>query len=420
MQVALRCLAVLTILIGLGAASAAPVLGAAGAIEIGGAAVVATTEGDVLALRAGPGTAFAALTAFAAGQEVLVLEGPVGGDDGLLWYRVASDGLVGWCAADWLAPPSAASGARSISGSDGGVRMRDEPGLNGGIILLIPEGGAVVLLGADAYADGIDWALVRHGGAVGWVASGFLGGPGAVGGDGQLPTAPGPPTPDVSVGGRAEVIDTDGLDLRIRDGVGTGAPIFAVVPAAAVVTVVNGPLADETGAPWYGIGYDDLYGWVLGEHLAPTAAAPSRRFPSGDGLVSGYAVGPPAADTARGQAVVEEALTHLDTPYVWGGDGPAGWDCSGMIQWLYWKVAGLDLPRVSQDQFYYGTPLRPEEVVAGDLVFFFDTDGPGITHNGIALGDGRFIHARSAALGTTISWLDEPYWLAHYAGARRP
>jgi cell wall-associated NlpC family hydrolase len=216
------------------------------------------------------------------------------------------------------------------------------------------------------------------------------------------------------------VVGTDGLDLRIRDGVGPGAPVYAFVPPSAVVTVVNGPLGDETGAPWYGIGYDGLYGWVLGEHLAPTAAAPSRRFPAGEGLVSGYAAGPPAADPARGAAVVDEALKHLDTPYVWGGDGPAGWDCSGMIQWLYWKVAGLDLPRVSQDQFYYGTPLRPEEVAAGDLVFFFDTDGPGITHNGIALGDGRFIHARSAAHGTVISRLDEPYWLAHYAGARRP
>lgn len=332
-----------------------------------------------------------------------MLEGPVGSDDGLLWYRVSSDGLVGWCAARWLAPPAAASGTRFIGGSDAGVRPRDESGLSGEIILIVPEGGAVVLLGADAYADGINWALVRHGGAVGWVAGGFLGGPGAVGGDGQLATAPGPPTPDVSVGGRAEVIDTDGLELRIRDGVGTGAPIFAVVPAAAVVAVVNGPLADESGASWYGIGYDGLYGWVLGEHLAPTTAAPSRRFPSGDGLVRGYAVGGAAADPARGQAVVGEALTRLDTPYVWGGDGPAGWDCSGMIQWLYWKVAGLDLPRVSQDQFSYGTPLRPEEVAAGDLVFFFDTDGPGITHNGIALGDGRFIHARSAALGTVIS-----------------
>jgi len=216
------------------------------------------------------------------------------------------------------------------------------------------------------------------------------------------------------------VIGTDGLHMRIRDGVGTGAPIFAVVPPGTVVTVVNGPLADEADAPWYGIGYDGLHGWVLGEHLAPTSAAPSRRFPSGDGLVSGYAVGVPASDPARGQAVVEEALKHLDTPYVWGGDGPAGWDCSGLIQWLYWKVAGLDLPRVSQDQFSYGTPLRPEEVAPGDMVFFFDTDGPGITHNGIALGDGRFIHARSATLGTTISRLDEPYWLVHYAGARRP
>ena len=117
---------------------------------------------------------------------------------------------------------------------------------------------------------------------------------------------------------------------------------------------------------------------------------------------------------------MEETLSHLDTPYVWGGDGPAGWDCSGMIQWVYARVAGVTLPRVSQQQFLVGTAIPANELQAGDLVFFADTAGPGITHNGIALGDGRFVHARSEQFGTTITDLDDPYWAAHYTGARRP
>lgn len=173
MSVAVRGLATLSLLINLGAAVPLEGAAAARALEVGGNAVVATTEGDVLAPRVGPGTGFAALTAFAAGMEVRVLDGPVGGD-GRLWYQVAGDGLVGWCAADWLAPPAAASGARLVGGGAGGVRLRDEPGLTGGIILVIPEGQEVALLGADAYADGIDWALVRYAGTIGWVVGGFL------------------------------------------------------------------------------------------------------------------------------------------------------------------------------------------------------------------------------------------------------
>ena len=122
----------------------------------------------------------------------------------------------------------------------------------------------------------------------------------------------------------------------------------------------------------------------------------------------------------RGEAIVTEALRHLNVPYVWGGDGPRGWDCSGMVQWLYSTVAGMTLPRVSQDQFFVGTPLRKDEIQPGDIVFFADTNGPGITHNGIAIGGDLFIHARDESSGTTITSLYDPLFLRHYAGARRP
>ena len=122
--------------------------GAAGPIAIGGTAVVATTDGDVLALRAGPGVEHAALAAFAAGAELPVLAGPVPGEDGRLWYQVTGAGLVGWSAAEWLAPPATGGDTRYIGGSDGGANLRAAPTLAGGVLLVIPEGGAVVLLGA--------------------------------------------------------------------------------------------------------------------------------------------------------------------------------------------------------------------------------------------------------------------------------
>jgi cell wall-associated NlpC family hydrolase len=277
----------------------------------------------------------------------------------------------------------------------------------------------VALLGQEVFADGISWTLADYAGTPGWLASDFLNS----GGGGSGGTAPAPATTTgsggeaLTVGGAAQVVDTDGFDLRIRDGIGLNAPIFTVVPENTVVTVVNGPLSDETGTLWYGINYGGAFGWVSGQYLTATSAAPTPRTTA----VGSYAAGPVASSPERGAAVVALALKYVGVaPYVWGGTTPAGWDCSGMVQWVYANAWGTALPRVSQDQFNYGNTIPIDQVEAGDIVFFADVAGPGVSHNGIAIGDGRFIHARDESRGTTISWLDEPVWASHYVGARRP
>ena len=409
-----RSTLVVALLVALTGVAAVPRAAAAG-IAAGGSVVVATTEGDLLTLRDGPGTAFAALTAFAAGTTLRVLDGPVEDDWGLPWYRVNAAGLVGWAAGPWLAPADD-SGIRYVGGSGNGVRLRDAPTLAGAILTVVADGAPVALLGQEVFADGIDWTLADYAGTTGWLARDFLNGGG--GGAAPVPlTVTGAAGATLAVGGAARVVDTDGFDLRVRDGIGLDAPIFTLVPAETVVVVVNGPLPDETGALWYGINYDGAFGWVSGQHLAATSAAPTPRV----NALGSYSGGPIASSPERGAAVVALALQYVGVaPYVWGGDTPAGWDCSGMVQWVYANAWGSALPRVSQDQFSYGNPLGVDQIEAGDIVFFADIAGPGITHNGIALGDGRFVHARDESRGTVISWLDEPVWASHYAGARRP
>jgi cell wall-associated NlpC family hydrolase len=254
----------------------------------------------------------------------------------------------------------------------------------------------VEILDGPVYDGGLAWHQVSAGGVVGWCAGEWLLSPAADRSGGVL------------VGERAIIHGTDGQDVRIRDGIGVGAPIVGFGPEDRVVLVVNGPMWDDQGAAWYGIDYDGLQGWVFGGYLRWSSAARSER------------VGVAPYDPERGEALAMEALSQLDVPYVWGGDSPGGWDCSGLVQWLYAVVAGIELPRVSQDQFFAGTPLSRGEIRPGDIVFFADTDGHGITHNGIAIGGGRFIHARDEARGTMISSLDEPRFVEHYAGARRP
>lgn len=111
--------------------------------------------------------------------------------------------------------------------------------------------------------------------------------------------------------------------------------------------------------------------------------------------------------------LIQTARAYLGTPYVWGGESPQGFDCSGYLQFVYQSI-GVSLPR-TVDQIWSSTlPLKRPSV--GDLVFF-ETYKPGPSHAGIYLGDGKFIHA--GLDGVTISSLSNSYWKNRYLGARR-
>jgi cell wall-associated NlpC family hydrolase len=107
----------------------------------------------------------------------------------------------------------------------------------------------------------------------------------------------------------------------------------------------------------------------------------------------------------------------MGVPYVWGGDTPSGWDCSGFTSYVM-NENGITIPRTAAEQFATGTPVDRNKLQPGDMVFF-TTYKPGASHVGFYMGNGKFIHASSAAKQVTISSLDEQYYTDHYIGARR-
>ena len=118
----------------------------------------------------------------------------------------------------------------------------------------------------------------------------------------------------------------------------------------------------------------------------------------------------------KANVIVQEAKKYMGVPYVFGGATPAGFDCSGYIQYIFRK-AGHELPRTADYQFFQGTIVGRSNLREGDVVFF-ETYEPGRSHNGIYVGNGQFIHA-SSTRGIMISQLDESYWATRYLGARR-
>ena len=139
----------------------------------------------------------------------------------------------------------------------------------------------------------------------------------------------------------------------------------------------------------------------------------------GDGNLDD-ALGPAQGREAeRGEARAREALALVGVAYRPGGAAPAGgFDCSGFTRFVY-AGQGHAIPRQTGDQARWGRPVAAAGLSPGDLVFFAP-HGRRISHVGIWVGQGRFVHAPKSGLTVRAERLDDPYWSSRYAGARRP
>ena len=121
---------------------------------------------------------------------------------------------------------------------------------------------------------------------------------------------------------------------------------------------------------------------------------------------------------AGGAGVVKNAMAYLGSAYVFGGTSPGGFDCSGFV-WYVHKVSGIGISRGIWGQLNGGPRITMANLVPGDTVFFANTYMAGLSHVGIYIGGGRFVHAVDESRGVGISGLGEAYWSSRYIGAAR-
>lgn len=249
------------------------------------------------------------------------------------------------------------------------LRMRSEPNTSSAIVTTLNKSVAVALL--DDSVPG--WYKINYNGSTGYVSSDYL------------------------------IIDQDNIfttygrvpegTVNVRAAATTESESLATIDAGTVVTVnglVNG---------WYDVTCQyGTEGYVRSDLLVLTSNATS----------------------GKGSSIVETALSHLGTRYVYGGASAGGFDCSGFTMYVFAQV-GIKLPHGATSQLSYGTEVSRSDLQPGDLVFFQDY-GYTASHVGIYIGGDQFIHASSSYYNghcVVITSLSETYYNNHYLTARR-
>jgi len=173
---------------------------------------------------------------------------------------------------------------------------------------------------------------------------------------------------------------------------------------------------------------DNLYKVRFGNYPSYHSARQSaERLRAGGAIQSFFVVIPESYSAARiprlgkdhvRDEIVRTAHSFIGVPYQWGGESArSGFDCSGLSMVVY-RQNGLNLPRVSRNQFQAGQPVHPGSLQKGDLVFFATRGSGQVSHVGIYIGGGKFIHAPATGRNVGIERLSRPYYRSRFVGAR--
>jgi cell wall-associated NlpC family hydrolase len=389
--------------------------------NVTGSAVVSGTNGGGLRCRADASFDAAILMVLPEGASV-DLRGNAEG----VWQPVFCAGNRGFVHSDYLSFGGGDSGGDSsgsgggsnssltagdvaeVSGTNGdGVRFRSGPSTSSAVISVLREGTVVDVIDGSTG----DWVAVSYNGSDGYVHMDYLvlsDGSSSDGGSNQAPSSGG----GLSEGDHAVTLAS--LNLRYDPSFSAG--VAAVAPEGTVVEITGGP---SNG--FYSVDWDGLKGWMHGDYLSWTDDDLSVRGGSGapGGDSEGVSGGGGGGGGSSGQAIANYAMQYLGYPYVWATHGPSSFDCSGFTYWVVLNTLGIDIGTGLWTQVSAGSSVSRDNLQPGDLVFFQNTYTWGLSHVGIYIGNGQFIHAENESTGVVISNLSSPYYSSRWYGAVR-
>ena len=262
------------------------------------------------------------------------------------------------------------------------LRLREEANSSSTILATASKGDVVVILEEESNG----WYKVDYKSVEGYMSADYL----------DVSTMA-----DVTIG--YGLVETDGSPLNVRSGPGTDYSKVTSLNDGAVVTIVG----IDNG--WYKVKTSGgSVGYVSSDYMVTCKDSAGSR---GDGTVV-------AASSSLGQQIVDYAAQFLGTPYVYGGNGPNSFDCSGFTSYVY-RHFGYTLNRTATGQLSNGVSVSKSELQPGDLVFFKSGGSKPVSHVGIYVGGGQFIHASTNTYEVRYDNLTSGYYNNVYVYARR-
>lgn len=250
--------------------------------------------------------------------------------------------------------------------------LRSAPG--GSVIATLSQGTTVAVTNNSS-----EWYKVIVDGKEGYVSGSYLTGTTAT---------------DFSVGsGRITCSST----VNLRSEANTSSSILTSLSNGTAVTITG------VSGGWYKVSVNGKSGYIKADYIT-TSVSSSANMASYSGL------------SAKRTAVLDYAAKFLGVPYVYGGSTPSGFDCSGFTSYVY-KNTVCSIERVAQAQFDTTTRVSRDELLPGDLVFF-GSSAYSISHVGIYVGDGQFIHAPHTGDVVKYDSLSGPYATRFQGGGR--
>ena len=255
------------------------------------------------------------------------------------------------------------------------LRLRDTPAAEGEILATASGGTSVVVL----EDTGNGWYKVNFNTVEGYMSSEYL----------TVST-----TADAALG--YGLVDTDGSSLNMRAAAGTNYDTVASIPGGTVLEL------EGVDNGWYKVTYSGKTGYVSSDYITITTEPDVTETASSD----------------LGAQIVAYAEEYLGTPYVLGGNGPNQFDCSGFTKYVY-SHFGYTLTRTAPDPLQNGVSVSKDELQPGDLVFFKYRTSKPVSHVGIYIGNGEFIHASTNRYVVQIDQMESGHYANVYVYARR-
>lgn len=328
--------------------------------------------GSDVRMRKGAGTSYSIVGTYGKGTKMTVTGSQKG------WYKVSYNGKTGYVSADYMriTPKTAYSSAKTGTVSSSDSRLRMGPSTSFTTVTTLSKGVKVKISGIYG-----EWYEVTVNGKYGYMHKSII----------SVGTTNSVPTPNEKMDAVGSVT---GDDVRMRSGPGTSYSTIGYYNTGTQVKITG-----KTGN-WYAVTVNGTKGYMSADYVKIKTADNS--------------------DSKLGNQIVATAKQYLGTPYVYGGASPKGFDCSGLVYYVYGQY-GYKLQRGAGSQYKYnGTSVSKSNLQPGDLVFFSERNNySSVGHVGMYIGDGKFIHASSGKGQVIITELESYYYSEHYLGARR-